>query len=110
MVHQNEQERAIRHLSAAGSDITASGVRYLLKIIDDLRSELRARSSAGEQADHTRQVGGSNPPAPTIRAIEWRCPACGRVRGDGCGRDNNKNRVGCYLLGGPLTEELGLGK
>lgn len=32
---------------------------------------------------------------------DWRCPACGRARGKGCGRDDKTPRVGCYLLGGP---------
>jgi hypothetical protein len=34
----------------------------------------------------------------------WHCPACGRARGAGCGRDDMKPPVGCYLLGGPLPD------
>ncbi len=34
----------------------------------------------------------------------WRCPACGRARGEGCGRDDKEPRVGCYLLGGPPAQ------
>ncbi len=36
-----------------------------------------------------------------LRRIAWHCPACGRRRGAGCGRDDVQPRVGCYLLGGP---------